>query len=515
VLGTPFNIGRGVGLSDFFEASAQRFADGFALPADECRELLHRIFQWTAGHPYLTQRLAMAAAQETRAAQNDLEGLVRRTFLVSGDNKDSNLEWVRHMLTDRAPDRETVLTTWLEILRGRRVMDEEASVAKSHLKATGVVRAADGLLKPRNRIYTAAFDKAWVLRHLPRDLVRQQRLERFRKRFLPALVTVLVLATVAMTLLARHARQAEVEAAAAKAAAVHERDNARIAEEQAVKEQKLTEDALREANAQRAAALKAQERAEAARGEADDQRATADKQRQLAESARQEADAQRAAALKAQERAEAARGEADDQRATADKQRQLAEGARQEADAQRAAAQTEQGLAEAAAREASARHLAAQSEYLRSSIGQLALTGLLAIESVQRLSILENRNAVAAALEVTGRERARLQYQGTVKAIAISPDGQWLATASDDHTARIWDAATGRERHRLKHQGSVFAVAISPDGKSLATASHDHTARIWDTSTGSIAKTAFETNTMFYDFHQVPYLKAFHNIMPS
>jgi hypothetical protein len=32
---------------------------------------------------------------------------------------------------------------------------------------------------------------------------------------------------------------------------------------------------------------------------------------------------------------------------------------------------------------------------------------------------------------------------------------------------------------------------------------------------GSIAKTAFETNTMFYDFHQVPYFKAFHNIMPS
>ena len=34
-------------------------------------------------------------------------------------------------------------------------------------------------------------------------------------------------------------------------------------------------------------------------------------------------------------------------------------------------------------------------------------------------------------------------------------------------------------------------------------------------SAGSIAKTVFETNTMFYDFHQVPYFKAFHNMMPS
>jgi hypothetical protein len=32
---------------------------------------------------------------------------------------------------------------------------------------------------------------------------------------------------------------------------------------------------------------------------------------------------------------------------------------------------------------------------------------------------------------------------------------------------------------------------------------------------GSIAKTAFETKTMFYDFHQVPYFKPFRNILPS
>jgi hypothetical protein len=36
-----------------------------------------------------------------------------------------------------------------------------------------------------------------------------------------------------------------------------------------------------------------------------------------------------------------------------------------------------------------------------------------------------------------------------------------------------------------------------------------------DTLIGSIATTVFETNTMFYDFHQVPYFKAFHNITPS
>jgi WD40 repeat protein len=68
--------------------------------------------------------------------------------------------------------------------------------------------------------------------------------------------------------------------------------------------------------------------------------------------------------------------------------------------------------------------------------------------------------------------------------VAISPDGQWLVTASSDGTARVWDARTGRERARLEHQGPVTAVAISPDGQWLATVDLDNTAWIWDARTG-------------------------------
>jgi WD40 repeat protein len=69
--------------------------------------------------------------------------------------------------------------------------------------------------------------------------------------------------------------------------------------------------------------------------------------------------------------------------------------------------------------------------------------------------------------------------------VAIAPDGTWLATASRDRTARIWDAATGQQRATLTgHTSSVIAVAIAPDGTWLATASRDRTARIWDIRTG-------------------------------
>ncbi len=76
-------------------------------------------------------------------------------------------------------------------------------------------------------------------------------------------------------------------------------------------------------------------------------------------------------------------------------------------------------------------------------------------------------------------------HQDPVQSIAWSPDGSKLATASDDHTAKVWEASTGRELFTLRdHQSSVSSIAWSPDGSKLATASLDQTAKVWEASSG-------------------------------
>jgi WD40 repeat protein len=59
--------------------------------------------------------------------------------------------------------------------------------------------------------------------------------------------------------------------------------------------------------------------------------------------------------------------------------------------------------------------------------------------------------------------------------------GSRIVTASEDETARIWNAATAKEIAVLRgHEHFVHSAAFSPDGSRIVTASADKTARVWD-----------------------------------
>ena len=76
-------------------------------------------------------------------------------------------------------------------------------------------------------------------------------------------------------------------------------------------------------------------------------------------------------------------------------------------------------------------------------------------------------------------------HKGMIQGCAFSPDGQWIVSASEDKTLKIWETATGIERTTLiGHTSKVMACVVSSDGQLIVSASDDQTLKIWDATTG-------------------------------
>jgi WD40 repeat protein len=83
-----------------------------------------------------------------------------------------------------------------------------------------------------------------------------------------------------------------------------------------------------------------------------------------------------------------------------------------------------------------------------------------------------------------------LRHADPINSAVLSPNNRWVLTASDDKTARLWDAQTGLPIGQpMRHEDSVNDAVFSPDGRIVATASSDRTVQLWTAVTGSATPT--------------------------
>jgi len=91
----------------------------------------------------------------------------------------------------------------------------------------------------------------------------------------------------------------------------------------------------------------------------------------------------------------------------------------------------------------------------------------------------------------TGQEvRTLTGHRDSIRSVAFSASGQIVVSGSYDNTIKVWDLSTSHEVRTLTdHKESVYSVALSADGKTLISGSRDKTIKVWDLSTDQEVRT--------------------------
>ena len=432
---TPFNIGHRIELSDFTLEEAAPLAEGLAVAGEAVsaspQALLKRVLYWTGGHPYLTQRLCQAVAEEfagkvagAMAGTDLVDRLCGELFLSSSaQERDDNLIFVRERLLRSEADLASLLDLYAQVLRGKRVADDETNLLVSLLRLSGIVRAERGLLKVRNRIYRHVFDRAWVRANMP-DAERRRQKRAYRTGLIRASalfgIIVAIIGALALSAIRNAQRANHLLYIADMNLAQQEWDNNNVGHLQELLEETRN---------------------------SPDRNFEWDYWNRLCHP----------------------------ELLTFTGHKDFVISVAFSPDGRRVLTGCVDGTVKVWDA-VTGKELLTLNDGITSAAFSPDGKSILTSDRYSTVSVWD---------AVTGKElRTFRRFGFGIFQVAFSPDGRRILTGNVDGTARIWDAETGKADLTISGHSGIASVAFSPDGKRILTGNKDRTASVWNALTG-------------------------------
>jgi WD40 repeat protein len=170
---SPFNVTQQVTLDDFSREEIDLFATELSLEPGAAEAALDRIYYWTRGQPYLTQKMARQVARDD--VKQDVSTHVDHiaTTQIAGRaalHNEPHMSHIHRVVVEDAK-REALLTLYGKVRKGIEVPADLASSEQRRLMSVGLVEVDhDGNLRVRNRLYAAVFTARWANENLPTRL---------------------------------------------------------------------------------------------------------------------------------------------------------------------------------------------------------------------------------------------------------------------------------------------------------------------------------------------------------
>lgn len=168
---SPFNVTQAIALGDFTRPDLDLFATELNLSPQDAIVALDRIYYWTAGQPYLSQKLARAVSRE-QIASDVPENVDRLAMQQLGGRaafrSEPHMSHIHRQVVGDEKWREGLLNLYGRIRKGVGVATDLASPLQRRLIAIGLLRIdEEGRLRVRNRLYEAVFTARWANENLP------------------------------------------------------------------------------------------------------------------------------------------------------------------------------------------------------------------------------------------------------------------------------------------------------------------------------------------------------------
>ncbi|RZM75412.1 AAA-like domain-containing protein [Leptolyngbya iicbica] len=178
---TPFNVGRAIPLTGFTLAESAPLQAGLEPWVDHPSAVLKSILDWTAGQPFLTQKLCDLAVQTAQQAEMQplslssgmaelwVEELVRSRILDHWEAQDEpiHLRTIRDHLFWHQNRTGRILGIYQALLQGQTIPTDD-SREQVDLLLSGLLVRQGNRLAIKNRIYQEVFTEPWVERQLQR-----------------------------------------------------------------------------------------------------------------------------------------------------------------------------------------------------------------------------------------------------------------------------------------------------------------------------------------------------------
>jgi WD40 repeat protein len=171
---SPFNVTRPIPLDDFTREELDLFATELNLDPDQAAIALDRIYHWTRGQPYLSQKLARQIARD--GSNGDVVAQIDRiaTTQLGGRaalHSEPHMSHIHRVVVNDEKQMEPLLNLYGRIRKGVEVPADLGSPLQRRLMAFGLIEIDhDGILRVRNRLYETVFTARWANENLPTSL---------------------------------------------------------------------------------------------------------------------------------------------------------------------------------------------------------------------------------------------------------------------------------------------------------------------------------------------------------